>query len=185
MNTLRDHFEALQQQWRAFRQRQLPAEQRPLLTQSHRPLSQIDTVDSPGSEEAIALAMHNKARAARGIDRLQWSDTLAHDAQLHANHIARIGRLEHWKSREQGENLFISFRDARLRDAVRMWLNEEEHYHDQRIGEGDLSTYGHYAQCVWRGTTHVGMAKARARDGSAFVVARYWPPGNVLGVRVQ
>ncbi|KAK3622650.1 hypothetical protein LTR56_014308 [Elasticomyces elasticus] len=142
MNTLRDHIEALQQQWQAFGQRQLP-EQRPLLTQL-RPPSQIDEVDSAGSEEAIAVAMHNRARAAHGIDPLQWSDTLVQAAQLHANHIARIGRLEHCNSREQGENLFVSFRDATLRDAVHMWLDEEKHYHDQRIGEGDLTKYGHY-----------------------------------------
>ncbi|KAK3641576.1 hypothetical protein LTR56_011177 [Elasticomyces elasticus] len=116
MNTLRGHWEAFQNQWQAFWQRQLPAEQRPLLTQSPRPLCQIDTDDSPGSEEAIALAMHNKARAARCIDRLQWSDTLAHDAQLHANHMARIGRLRHYNE-GQGENLFVCSGNVRLRDA--------------------------------------------------------------------
>ncbi|KAK4950655.1 hypothetical protein LTR10_010648 [Elasticomyces elasticus] len=184
METLRGYWEAFQQQWQAFGQHRLPYEQRPLLTQLVRPRSRIDTRNSPRSEEAIALAMHNKARAARGIDRLQWSDRLAHDAQLHANHMARIGRLKHYNE-GQGENLFVCSGNVRLRDAVRMWREEEGHYHDQRIGEGDLTKHGHYTQCVWRGTTHVGMAKARARDGSAFVVARYWPPGNVVGEKVR
>jgi hypothetical protein len=34
---------------------------------------------------------------------------------------------------------------------------------------------------VWHTTTHVGMAKAKSASGTVFVVARYWPSGNVRG----
>jgi hypothetical protein len=35
------------------------------------------------------------------------------------------------------------------------------------------------AQAVWKSTTKVGMAVAKAADGTNWVVVRYSPPGNL------
>jgi hypothetical protein len=92
----------------------------------------------------------------------------------------------------------MSSGDATLSDAVRAWLGEEANYHGEKIGEGDFAAWGHYsesvrvllctarltrpaAQCLWRGTTNVAVAKVRAGDGSTWVVGRYTPPGNMSG----
>lgn len=37
------------------------------------------------------------------------------------------------------------------------------------------------AQCMWSSTTNVAVAKARADDGSTWIVGRYSPPGNWSG----
>lgn len=37
------------------------------------------------------------------------------------------------------------------------------------------------AQCLWHGTTHVGMGKAKSKDGATYIVARYTPQGNMAG----
>lgn len=34
---------------------------------------------------------------------------------------------------------------------------------------------------IWHSTTHVGVAAAKADSGRTYVVARYWPSGNVRG----
>jgi len=81
----------------------------------------------------------------------------------------------------QGENLFMSTGDASYEQAVQSWLDEEKDYHGEKIGEGDFSEWGHFSQCVWHSTTHVGMGKARSENGSTFVVGRYTPQGNVVG----
>lgn len=33
---------------------------------------------------------------------------------------------------------------------------------------------------VWKNTKKIGVGKASASDGSSFVVARYFPAGNVV-----
>jgi hypothetical protein len=45
----------------------------------------------------------------------------------------------------------------------------------------DNSNTGSYTQIVWPETTKVGMAKAVDAKGGTYVVARYFPAGNIVG----
>lgn len=38
---------------------------------------------------------------------------------------------------------------------------------------------GHFTAMVWKSTQKLGVGKAKASDGSSFVVARYFPAGNI------
>lgn len=38
---------------------------------------------------------------------------------------------------------------------------------------------GHFTAMVWKTTKKLGVGKAVASDGSTFVVARYFPAGNI------
>lgn len=38
---------------------------------------------------------------------------------------------------------------------------------------------GHFTAMVWKSSKKLGVGKATASDGSSFVVARYFPAGNI------
>ena len=44
-----------------------------------------------------------------------------------------------------------------------------------------VSGCGHFTQVVWKGSKEVGIGKAFGNDGRVFVVANYYPAGNILG----
>ena len=52
------------------------------------------------------LAIHNGERAAVGVGPLSWSDELAADAQVWADHLAAENKFEHSSSGD-GENLWM------------------------------------------------------------------------------
>ena len=47
---------------------------------------------------------------------------------------------------------------------------------------GDYSDgTGHFTQVVWKDTKEVGFGKSKGQNGKIFVVANYYPAGNVIG----
>ena len=48
-------------------------------------------------------------------------------------------------------------------------------------GAEDVLLTSGIAQCLWKDTTHVGMGKATTKSGATYIVARYTPPGNMMG----
>jgi pathogenesis-related protein 1 len=151
------------------------------------------------------LAIHNQARADVGVDtKLKWSDTVARDAKLYADELARTGKWEHDSYRNHndgyghgnyGENLYTSTANPTFADAARAWANERDYYSYGKIGddstciEGEMC--GHYTQIIWRDTTVVGCAKSRyevdlneneePHKGWYIIVCKYQLPGNVIG----
>lgn len=44
------------------------------------------------------------------------------------------------------------------------------------------SSTGHFTQVVWKETEQLGVGISLTKDGkSVYVVAQYFPPGNILG----
>jgi Cysteine-rich secretory protein family len=142
---------------------------------------------------ATMLVAHNAARADHGAQSLRWNADLAADARAYAEAMARSGRFEHDSQRDtderQGENLFMGTRGAfNYAEMADGWIEERKHF---RAGEfpqvsrsGDWTDVGHYTQVVWPGTREVGCAVAsNARDD--FLVCRYLPAGNVIGIALR
>ncbi|KAI5863990.1 glycoside hydrolase family 128 protein [Durotheca rogersii] len=137
-------------------------------------------------DQQKALDAHNAKRRGKGVPALAWDGQLAKNAQDYANHLARIGRLEHSRGDQrpnQGENLAWSSGSSQtpLLLGTKMWLDEEKNYRGQPIGQGDFGSYGHYTQCLWKSTTKLGMAAAKDAKGGVYIVGRYSPPGNFTG----
>jgi hypothetical protein len=135
------------------------------------------------------LEGHNAARAALGQPALVWDDGLARDAKRYAQVLARTGNFRHAiqpKRDPQGENLWTGTRGAyAYAEMIGHWVDERRMW--KRGVTPDFATTGrwedvaHYTQIVWRGTTRVGCALASNRSDD-YLVCRYAPPGNVVGM---
>ena len=138
---------------------------------------------APLQDREAFLKVHNIARAAVGVGPLQWSDKLAAHAQEWANHLAHSGKFEHRPNNRYGENLAAFTAAESPEYAARLWLEERNDYHGERIDGRNFHKFGHYTQMIWRRTTHVGYGVARMRNSTWIVVANYEPAGNVVGER--
>jgi hypothetical protein len=105
-----------------------------------------------GHLEAHILTTFAARRQARGPSRpgLQWDDRLARHAQRWADHLISRNSFEHDRSGTgEGENLAAVWgHGARqtFTEATNAWLNEITDYNGEKIGQGNLSKYGHYTQ---------------------------------------
>lgn len=131
------------------------------------------------------LAVHNAERAEVGAAPLTWSDKLAADAQVWADHLASTGTFEHDGNNPDGENLWMGTTGGYDYSAMaQTWADEKASFiygtFPDVSTDGNWATVGHYTQMIWSGTTQVGCAEAS--DGSwDYLVCRYNPPGNYMG----
>lgn len=134
-----------------------------------------------GSNSGFAkkeLDKHNNYRSLHGAPGLRHGNSLENAAQDWANHLARIGRLDHDQNRggNVGEN--VAYSCGYSPNPTKQWYDEESLYDYGRPGYSDAT--GHFTQVVWKGTSKLGIAKATS-NGCTYVVARYSPSGNVRG----
>jgi len=141
---------------------------------------------SVGTVRNDALKIHNDARAEVGQSDLQWSGKLEREAKRYANLLARRDRgLKHDMKSKDGENLYMEYgysNDNYLGRASEAWLSERDEYTYDRVSWSNSENTGHYTQMIWSSTQHVGIAYAISKSGTVYVVARYSPAGNIIGV---
>jgi len=137
------------------------------------------------------LAEHNSERERLGIAPLSWSHKLAQDAQAWAQVLARRGRMEHASYTQragEGENLWMGTAGRYGADSmVGAFVGERQYFERGTFPKvsatGRWEDVGHYTQLIWPGTKEVGCAVAH-NDRDDFLVCRYWPAGNTIGVAV-
>jgi hypothetical protein len=143
--------------------------------------------------QAAMLGAHNRARAAYGSAPLLWNDALATSALNYARILARENRFAHdpqcGAKVRQGENLWMGTRGAFDYAAMAAnWIDERKDFKPGRFPDvsrtGNWGVVGHYTQIVWPGTTSVGCAVA-SNNSDDYLVCRYLPAGNVVGVAMH
>ena len=127
------------------------------------------------------LSAHNQVRAVRQLPPLRWSRRLEEFAQEWAEHLAKLGALEHDYTRRVGQNLFASWGTARRPSfVVKKWEDESKDYDERRFRCSRTAECGHFTQLIWRETKQVGCGVATRGNGQ-YWVCYYSPPGNVIG----
>lgn len=90
--------------------------------------------------------------------------------------------MKHRKNSPYGENLYCKFSSGHLilngKEAVEAWYSEIKDY---KFSNPSFSnTTGHFTQVIWKHSKELGVGMA-IKNGRAFVVANYDPPGNFQG----
>ena len=151
------------------------------------------------TKKITALKVHNDARKEVGVKPLVWSNTLEIDAKKYAAFLASKDMFKHSENLNelsQGENLYSTayfifqengekyfFENKNyLKDASISWLSEKKDFKYAKIGDrkNNFSEIGHYTQMIWHKTSQVGIAYSKSKSGKVYVVARYYPAGNVI-----
>lgn len=134
------------------------------------------------------LAAHNAPRAELGLTPLNWNPDLAADAAIWARTLSRERKFQHEMQKGEGENLWMGTQGGySYEQMVGSWSGEKRLYRPGVFPEvsrtGSWHDVGHYTQMVWRTTTDVGCAMSNNR-GWDYLVCRYSPPGNWVGMPV-
>lgn len=134
--------------------------------------------------EEDCLNAHNEYRRKHGVPPLVLSKKLNKYAEEWAKILTKKGRMEHRDQNDYGENIFYAWSSdpnfaVSGKDAVDKWYSEIK---DHTFGREPSSlASGHFTQVIWEDSKEVGVGMARTKDGHVYVVANYYPPGNVVG----
>lgn len=152
---------------------------------------QMAPVATPGrSIELRLLRTHNRERALVGSAPLQWDPQLQAAAAAYAEELAATERFEHSPSVSllgQGENLWVGTRGAFTPERmVGNWASGSSIFQPGVFPNvsrtGNWTDVGHYTQIIWRQTQSVGCAISSSNKFD-YLVCRYAPQGNVVGMR--
>uniref|UniRef100_A0A3Q3VP48 Golgi-associated plant pathogenesis-related protein 1 n=1 Tax=Mola mola TaxID=94237 RepID=A0A3Q3VP48_MOLML len=126
------------------------------------------------------LQAHNEYRRKHQAPPLKLSSELSSEAGRYAESLASTRILKHSLESSRGscgENLAWASYDQSGKDVAARWYDEVKNYNFNCPGFS--SGTGHFTAMVWQSTKKLGVGKAIASDGSSFVVARYFPAGNI------
>lgn len=134
-----------------------------------------------------AVKTHNEYRRKHGVCDIKHNSALSKIAQGWADHLASSGSFQHstnvYKGDKLGENIATKWSssgaDYTGKEAVDQWYSEVSKYDFRRATFA--SGTGHFTQVVWKGSHELGIGKAKGKDGRVFVVANYYPAGNIMG----
>lgn len=121
------------------------------------------------------LRKHNEYRARHDTPPLRLSVPICREAQAWAQTLAAENVMRSRGRARYGENIY-SIKAAVVQGSmpVEAWYSEV----DQYKGQYTPGT-GHFTQIVWVASVELGVGVARSRTGEVYVVANYYPPGNI------
>ncbi|KAH8288875.1 hypothetical protein KR054_011124 [Drosophila jambulina] len=129
-------------------------------------------------EEELGLAEHNRLRALHGVNPLILDSLLSDDARVFAKFLAGKQSLENSKSDGlYSEN--VCLRSSNPEECVQNWY-DEIFYYDFSNPKFSFKT-GDFTNLIWASVTELGWGEAQDANGVYYVVARYFPAGNVQG----
>jgi len=137
-----------------------------------------DFTDSQRQFQQEMLQAHNNYRACHSAPPLQLDHILSRSAQYIAERLASANQMMYFIRKGVGENLFAkNSSSVDGKEPTATWYDGIKYY-DFNKASFSMGA-GTFTQVVWANTKQLGVGIAFTDDGrSAYVVARYLPPGN-------
>ncbi|XP_014381518.2 C-type lectin domain family 18 member C isoform X1 [Alligator sinensis] len=139
-------------------------------------------------ESFLLLSLHNKLRSrvhppAANMQRMDWSDKLAHLAQERA--ASCLGKAlpppAHQAQHISWNALLLPEGVATFTDVVELWFREGQSYDYHAAQCLENATCSHYTQLVWATSSRLGCGKhicAKGQERREAFVCAYSPGGN-------
>lgn len=129
---------------------------------------------------ADTLGRHNTYRRMHGARPLQLRPKIARHAQCWADQLATDDRMSPNPDRRYGENIYTcsGFEPTGFHVSDAWYAENEDKCYDYDKAEFTPAA-AHFTTMVWRETRQLGVGIALSATGRYYVVASYWPVGNV------
>lgn len=129
--------------------------------------------------QTAILDLVNYYRKLHSAPPVTYNVIMDPQTQIWAQHLATTNTLVHSVSGGlYGENLgMTSF--GGIENIIKLWYDEINNYNFSNPGYS-IAT-GHFTQLVWVGTNSISVA-SYSGQGGVFIVMRFYPAGNVLGL---
>ncbi|GBN45725.1 Golgi-associated plant pathogenesis-related protein 1 [Araneus ventricosus] len=133
------------------------------------------------------VRIHNHYRAQHGCPPLHLSYSICAVSQEWANRISTEDHFHHSNHTQYGENLFVIYMSNNslplltAQQVVESWYSEHVFYpFDGHITRDIIPKAGHFTQVIWSGSRELGIGRAISKNNRLYIVANYYPAGNVL-----
>ena len=132
-----------------------------------------------------ALCAHNELRAKHNSPPLILNPTLITLAQNHSELLAKEGNLNYsnnkLENKKIGENLFMSRMKCTGEEVSLYWYKGIKYYDFQNVNNIEKEETKNFTQLIWKSTKEVGFGVSIDKKGNFYVVANYFPCGNIKG----
>ena len=123
----------------------------------------------------------NNFRNLHGVPYLKQSSDLDSIAQSHAGKLANSAQLAYsgnkYRNQELGEILFYYGGECDAEKIVETWNKDSKNF-KYNSKNPDASSF---AQIVWKSSQLIGIGIAKDYQGGSYIVANFFPPGNIIG----
>ena len=134
-----------------------------------------------------ALSAHNDLREKYNSPPLILSPALSTLAQKHSEFLAKERKLLYSNNtlngEKIGENIFIGNKNYNGEEIASFWYKGNKKYNFRNSKDNDFndSEINNFTQLIWKNTKEVGFGFSYDKKGNFYVVANYFPCGNIEG----
>ena len=127
----------------------------------------------------------NEKRRIHKVGTLYENYDISKIAKIHAEKLADQSNFsmgpKFYKDEKLGEIVYIiSGSIPKAENVINSWYNQSKNFNweDPQQNKGIVA---HFSQMLWRDTKEVGIAFEKTSKGKYYIVANFWPCGNIQG----
>ena len=154
---------------------------------NNKKINKDDNSDMKQNKDYIsdALKSHNEYRKKHKSGDLEINPELCKIAQEYSDTLAKTKNFKQsgnkFNGKPLGENIFMCFANKKCENigkiASESWYNEKNNYDFKK--PGFRIGIGNFTQMIWKNTKFVGFGFRYNDEGIYYVVANYFPAGNI------